>query len=93
MVPDVPIIPIFLFFVDLTALRPNCFMELGYALGNKQRVIVSAEKDTKFPFDAFGLEAFFWKDTDSLSESRERLNSHWARNINMPSIVKPTKAT
>src|SRR5258706_4324853 len=23
--------------VDLTALRPNCFMELGYALGNHQR--------------------------------------------------------
>ena len=25
--------------VDLTAQRPNCFMELGYALGNIQRVL------------------------------------------------------
>src|SRR6185436_18647365 len=47
--------------VDLTGLRPNCFMELGYALGNKQRVIVTARDDTKISFDAFALEAFQWK--------------------------------
>lgn len=37
--------------VDVTGERPNCFIELGYALGRGLRVIVTAEKDTPLPFD------------------------------------------
>src|SRR5690606_26487026 len=37
--------------VDLTGVRPNCMMELGYALGRSRRVIISARKGTKLPFD------------------------------------------
>src|SRR5207247_6465183 len=50
--------------VDLTALRPNCFMELGYALGNMQRVIITAREDTRISFNAFALEAFQWNETE-----------------------------
>lgn len=78
--------------VDLTALRPNCFMELGYALGNKQRVIVSARDDTKIPFDAFALEAFQWKASEDLGERLDRFRKHWERNINMPTLVRPREA-
>ena len=35
--------------VDLTGIRPNCFMELGYALGNNQRVIVTCARVPIFP--------------------------------------------
>jgi hypothetical protein len=78
--------------VDLTALRPNCFMELGYALGNKQRVIVSARHDTKISFDAFALEAFQWKEGEDPKKQIDRFRTHWERNINMPKLVQPKEA-
>lgn len=78
--------------VDLTALRPNCFMELGYALGNKQRVIVAARDDTRISFDAFALEAFQWKESEDLGKRLERFRTHWERNINMPRLVRPKEA-
>ena len=78
--------------VDLTALRPNCFMELGYALGNRQRVIVTARADTHISFDAFALEAFQWNDGEDPIERIDRLRVHWERNINMPTLVRPTEA-
>jgi hypothetical protein len=78
--------------VDLTGLRPNCFMELGYALGNKQRVILTARDGTNFPFDAFALEALMWRDGEEVAVQREKLRHHWQRNINMPTLVRPTEA-
>ena len=78
--------------VDLTALRPNCFMELGYALGNKQRVIVAAREDTQIPFDAFAIEAFQWKEPEDLAQRLVRFRAHWERNINMPTLVRPKEA-
>jgi hypothetical protein len=78
--------------VDLTALRPNCFMELGYALGNQQRVIVTARDDTKISFDAFALEAFQWKSAEDNGARIDRFRTHWERNINMPTLVRPKEA-
>ena len=78
--------------VDLTGQRPNCFMELGYALGNKQKVIVTARSDTKIPFDAFALEAFQWNETEEPSKCLARFRTHWERNINMPTLVRPKEA-
>jgi len=78
--------------VDLTTLRPNCFMEFGYALGNKQRVILTARDDTKLPFDSSSLETFLWGEAESPSERLKRLRQHWERNIDMPAIVNPKEA-
>ena len=78
--------------VDLTGLRPNCFMELGYGLGNKQKVIITARDDTEISFDAFALEAFRWKESEDLAQRLERLRTHWERNINMPALVRPKEA-
>jgi hypothetical protein len=78
--------------VDLTGLRPNCFMELGYALGNEQRVILAAREDTTFPFDAFALEACLWGPDESEIAQLEKLRKHWERNINMPTLVRPVAA-
>lgn len=78
--------------VDLTALRPNCFMELGYALGNKQRLIVTARDDTNISFDAFALEAFQWNASEDSVKRIDRLRTHWERNINMPTLVCPKEA-
>lgn len=78
--------------VDLTGLRPNCFMELGYALGNKQRVIVTARDDTHISFDAFALEAFQWNESEDPAKRIDRFRIHWERNINMPTLVRPKEA-
>jgi hypothetical protein len=75
--------------VDLTGLRPNCFMELGYALGNIQRVILTALDGTKIPFDPASIEAHFWRPSRPESVERELLKNHWIRNMNMPPLVKP----
>ena len=78
--------------VDLTALRQNCFMELGYALGNKQRVIITAREGTKISFDASPLEAFFWKDSEDVTARTLQFRKHWERNIDMPTVVQPKEA-
>ena len=48
--------------VDVTGQRPNCFIELGYALGRSLRVICTAETGTSLPFDQSAIPCHFWKD-------------------------------
>lgn len=75
--------------VDLSGLRNNCFVELGYALGRPQRVILTARKGTSLPFDTSTLETYPWDLARPLEEVRREFREHWARNINMPPIVRP----
>jgi len=37
--------------VDLTAMRTNCLMELGYALGRRRRFVISAQDGANLGFD------------------------------------------
>jgi hypothetical protein len=78
--------------VDLTAVRTNCFMELGYALGNRQRVIITARDDTKIPFDSSSIEACLWSEAATSAERIDKLRKHWERNIDMPYLVNPREA-
>ena len=78
--------------VDITALRPNCFVEMGYALGNGQRVILTAEEGTKFPFDVFAIEGFKWSERETPDAQMKRFRAHWERNIDMPKLVRPNQA-
>lgn len=78
--------------VDVTGLRPNCFVELGYALGNAQKVIFSAKEGTEFPFDVFALEAFLWREREDPAAQLKRFRLHWKRNIDMPKLVRPNQA-
>ena len=75
--------------VDLTGLRNNCFVELGYALGRSQRVILTARKGTSLPFDSSCLETYLWDPARLVEDIRKEFREHWARNINMPPIVRP----
>ncbi len=77
---------------DATGVRPNCLMEFGYALGNKQRVIATHRKDTILPFDSSMIESFAWDEAESPAVQLDRFRDHWMRNINMPTIVRPTEA-
>lgn len=76
--------------VDVTGERPNCFIELGYALGNTNRVLVTAEEGTKLPFDQEMIPCHFWNAGSSFSDSKNALVEFWKKNINRPPIVKIT---
>jgi hypothetical protein len=73
--------------VDVTGERPNCFIELGYALRGG-RVLVTAEDGTKLPFDQEMIPCHFWKPGDSIAEKKKALVDFWEKNINRPPIVK-----
>jgi TIR- and PNP-associating SLOG family len=74
--------------VDVTGERPNCFIELGYALGNATRVLVTAEEGTKLPFDQEMIPCHFWNASSSFSDSKVTLIEFWKKQINRPPIVK-----
>jgi hypothetical protein len=73
--------------VDLTGVRPNCFMELGYALGNRQRTAVTAMEGTKVPFDPAAIERYVWNTTKTDAERQRELREYWLRTIDRPPLV------
>jgi hypothetical protein len=74
--------------VDVTGERPNCFIELGYALRNTNRVLVTAEEGTNLPFDQQAIPCHFWKVGDAAPDRQKVLSEFWKRNIDRPPIVK-----
>jgi len=67
---------------DLTGLRPNCFMEMGYAFGRNIRTIVTAKKGTKLPFDTSAIPCYFWSGKISMQNLRHSFKDFISRNIN-----------
>lgn len=74
---------------DLTGLRSDCLIELGYALGRSRRIILTAKKDTMLPFNSKMLECYFWEDGIADDVRLKQLKEYWHRNINRPPLVKP----
>jgi hypothetical protein len=74
--------------VDVTGERPNCFIELGYALGTRNRVLVTAEEGTKLPFDQEMIPCHFWKPAAPVADRKKALIEFWEKYINRPPIVK-----
>jgi hypothetical protein len=80
-----------LVIVDLTGVRPNCMMELGYALGRRRRVILSARTGTELPFDEDKLPTHLWDSSRPL-DSRIREYRDWFDRYNdLPPLVKPLR--
>lgn len=77
-----------LVIVDLTGMRPNCTMELGYALGRHRRVVLSAKAGTKLIFDGDKLPTYFWEDAGSVDESREAYRDWLDQYSELPPIVE-----
>lgn len=73
--------------VDVTGERPNCFIELGYALGRPLRVICTAEKGTRLPFDQSAIPCYFWRDGEPDEQRKEGLRVFWQRYIDRAPIV------
>jgi hypothetical protein len=73
--------------VDVTGERPNCFIELGYALARPLRVLCTAEQGTKLPFDQNAIPCHFWKDGEPDENRKEGLRAFWSQYIDRAPLV------
>jgi len=72
---------------DLTNLRPNCFMEMGYAFGLNKRVLLTAREGIRLPFDSNAIPCYFWSPDRSNEEQQESFLEFWKKNINRPPLA------
>jgi hypothetical protein len=73
--------------VDVTGLRSNCFIELGYALGCGIPVIVTAKEGTVLPFDQSAIPCHFWGLTSDPKTGIQKLLEFMEKNIGRPPLV------
>lgn len=74
---------------DLTALRANNFLELGYALGRPLKTIITAMSGTSLPFDSSAMSVHFWAKDQPTPDRRRLFRVFWDLNIGRPPIVMP----
>lgn len=74
---------------DITGVRPNCFIELGYALGRGHPTLMTARAGTANPFDTTTIPAHFWDLKGTLADAREAFRTHWKAAIGRPPLVGP----
>jgi hypothetical protein len=73
--------------VDVTGERPNCFIELGYALGRGIPVIVTAKEGTVLPFDQNAIPCHFWNLDLGVEANRQLLLAFVEKNVGRPPLV------
>lgn len=73
--------------VDVTGLRPNCLIELGYALGCKIPAIVTAKEGTTLPFDQSAIPCHFWNPVAHKDSEMRTFLEFVEKNIGRPPIV------
>ncbi len=73
--------------VDLTGVRPNCMMELGYALGRQKRVIITAREGTSLPFDPDKLPTHLWKPGVEVKDRIALFDQWFDRYYELPPII------
>jgi hypothetical protein len=76
-----------LVLADITALRPNCLIELGYALGRGARTMLLAKKGTDHPFDVTTLSALHWQPEEPSEVKRLQFREHWRAIKDRPPLV------
>lgn len=73
---------------DTTGARPNCFLELGYALGRGLPTIVTARSGSETPFDITTFSGLRWKRAGSTEERRQAFRQHWQATRTRPPLVR-----
>lgn len=73
--------------VDLTAERPNCYTELGYALGRGIKVIMTAEEGTTIPFDSQAIPCFSWRHGEKNAVRIEQFKEFWKKYVDRLPLV------
>ncbi len=76
---------------DVTGARPNCFLELGYALGAKKPTLVTARRGTDLPFDIVTFPVWFWRVTEPKRAARVSFADFWRQQLRRSPLAE--KAT
>ena len=74
-----------LVIADLTGQRPNCFLELGYALRNHTPIMITMKKGSgQLPFDITTYPSHFWNSEKSTKTQKNKLFRYFnsIRNLN-----------
>lgn len=72
---------------DITGSRPNCFLELGYALGRQLPTMVMCQEGSAAPFDITTVSGLRWKATGTSRERRLAFREHWDAIRNRAALV------
>jgi len=75
-----------LVIVDLTGIRPNCCLELGFALGLGKKFILTAQDGTRLPWDTTSIHCHFWKTNEEDKDRKAELRGFIQKNINKSPI-------
>jgi hypothetical protein len=62
---------------DLTGSRPNCFLELGYALGRGLPTMILAKQGTELPFDIHTVSIHQWAEQGLIDDKKRDFRAHW----------------
>ncbi|XHH09565.1 MAG: hypothetical protein ACFCUE_02750 [Candidatus Bathyarchaeia archaeon] len=77
-----------LVIADLSGIRPNCFLEMGYALGLGKKVIMTAVEGTKLPWDTETIHCHFWSSDMTDEDRRNALRQFLEKNMNKEALVE-----
>lgn len=73
--------------VDMTEQRPNCAVELGYALARGHLVLLTAHEGERLPFDVDKLPCLFWSRHHGPESLRQRFREYWDNQIRRAPVV------
>ncbi|NEU99611.1 hypothetical protein [Bradyrhizobium uaiense] len=73
---------------DITGARPNCFLELGFALGCGLPTMVMVREGASLPFDITTFSGLHWKTIGTAEDRRRAFREHWQAIRNRPSLVQ-----
>jgi hypothetical protein len=76
-----------LVIADLTGIRPNCCIELGYAFGLGKKVIITAIEGTNLPWDTQSIHCHFWSVSKPDAERINDLKYYMKKNMNREPLV------
>jgi hypothetical protein len=72
---------------DITGMRPNCYLELGYALGRGLPTVLTAKKGIEHPFDLYTVAGLHWTTAGTVDERRRQFREHWNATRTRPALV------
>ena len=73
---------------DITDVRPNCLMELGYALARRRSTVITAKAGTRLPFDQDKLSTFFWNPSGDARDRVAEFEVWTERHIDLPALIE-----
>ena len=60
---------------------------MGFAFGEKKKVLPTAKKGTNLPFDQNAIPCHFWDPSLSIEEQQKSFSEFWIKNIDRLPII------